>query len=299
MEYLPFGETLVDEHNNSHNTPFKFNGKEFDEETGNYYYSARYYDPKMSIFISVDPLVEKTMDSYGYTYNNPINLVDPTGMSADLLPTDYYNIYGKHVKHVDDGSNAKKMVLTSEKGGQKVDEAISKGHVMNQFSDSNIENMDEIYKFGKKDKTGAEKGFIMGQEGESSVVVTSEEAGKLDDEWKIAIKDLQDRGIVPSSDVHLHPLEYENGQVKRFGKPIGSPEDIKPKNNKGFTQPSIVLGWKEIQTPLPFGEKGGVLKNDHVPKIGFFTSNLDEIITVDYRTFKKGVKKMNKHKPKK
>src|SRR5690606_22780572 len=81
MGYLPFGETLVDEHINSNNSPFKFNGKEFDEETGNYYYSARYYDPKLSIFISVHALAEKTMDAYGYCYNNPINLVDPTGMS--------------------------------------------------------------------------------------------------------------------------------------------------------------------------------------------------------------------------
>src|SRR5690554_4908439 len=32
MEYLPFGETLVDEHLNSHNSPFKFNAKEFDAE---------------------------------------------------------------------------------------------------------------------------------------------------------------------------------------------------------------------------------------------------------------------------
>ena len=57
MEYLPFGETLVDEHVNSKNSPFKYNGKEFDEETGNYYYGARYYDPKFSIFISVGSLV--------------------------------------------------------------------------------------------------------------------------------------------------------------------------------------------------------------------------------------------------
>ncbi|QYJ68237.1 RHS repeat-associated core domain-containing protein [Flavobacterium litorale] len=81
MEYLPFGETLVDEHNNSHNTPFKFNGKEFDEETGNYYYSARYYDPKMSIFISVDRLAEEypSISSYAYVANNPINAIDPDG----------------------------------------------------------------------------------------------------------------------------------------------------------------------------------------------------------------------------
>ena len=79
MEYLPFGETLVDEHLNSHNSPFKFNGKEFDEETGNYYYSARYYDPKFSIFISVDPLADKFAgrSAYEYCFSNPVKLVDP------------------------------------------------------------------------------------------------------------------------------------------------------------------------------------------------------------------------------
>ena len=48
-----------------------------------YYYGARYYDPRISIWLSLDPLVEQTMDAYGYCYNNPINLIDPTGMSPD------------------------------------------------------------------------------------------------------------------------------------------------------------------------------------------------------------------------
>src|SRR5699024_2059736 len=54
MEYLPFGETLVEEHLNSYNSPFKFNGKEYDAETGNYYYGARYMNPKWSIFFTPD-----------------------------------------------------------------------------------------------------------------------------------------------------------------------------------------------------------------------------------------------------
>jgi len=85
MEYLPFGETLIDEHLNSNNSPFKFNGKEMDEETGNYYYGARYYDPKLSIFIGVDPLADKYpgISPYAYCLNNPINLTDPTGMEPD------------------------------------------------------------------------------------------------------------------------------------------------------------------------------------------------------------------------
>lgn len=81
MEYLPFGELLVDEHLNSYNTPFKFNGKELDDETGNYYYGARYYDPKTSIWLSVDPLAERgpQYSPYVFTFNNPILFVDPDG----------------------------------------------------------------------------------------------------------------------------------------------------------------------------------------------------------------------------
>ncbi len=81
MEYLPFGESLVDEHLNSYNTPYKFNGKELDEETGNYYYGARYYNPKFSQWLSVDPLNEKYpgISSFAYVANNPIVLIDPDG----------------------------------------------------------------------------------------------------------------------------------------------------------------------------------------------------------------------------
>jgi RHS repeat-associated protein len=63
-------------------TPFKFNGKELDEETGLYYYGARYYDPKISIWLSVDPLAEKYPDESPYIYcgNNPIVFIDPDGM---------------------------------------------------------------------------------------------------------------------------------------------------------------------------------------------------------------------------
>ncbi|KGO92217.1 hypothetical protein Q766_13735 [Flavobacterium subsaxonicum WB 4.1-42 = DSM 21790] len=95
MEYLPFGETLTDEHLNSINSPFKFNAKERDEETGNYYYSARYYDPKLSIFISVDPLAEQTIDPYGYCYENPIKYIDPDGRAPEDIIIWAYNPHTK------------------------------------------------------------------------------------------------------------------------------------------------------------------------------------------------------------
>ncbi|WP_020213001.1 hypothetical protein [Flavobacterium rivuli] len=40
---LPFGETMAEQHSltEDYETPYKFNGKELDSETGFYYYGAR------------------------------------------------------------------------------------------------------------------------------------------------------------------------------------------------------------------------------------------------------------------
>ena len=85
IEYVPFGEVFIEERNNTWNTPYLFNAKEFDEETGMYYYGARYYDPRLSLWMSCDPLEEKypNVNSYSYCHNNPILLVDKTGMGDE------------------------------------------------------------------------------------------------------------------------------------------------------------------------------------------------------------------------
>ena len=63
-------------------TPYLFNAKEFDEETGMYYYGARYYEPRLSLWMSTDPMEEKYPDysTYIYAAQNPIAYSDPTGM---------------------------------------------------------------------------------------------------------------------------------------------------------------------------------------------------------------------------
>jgi RHS repeat-associated protein len=60
---------------------WKFTGKELDEETGLYYYGARFYNPVTSLWLSVDPLAEKypSMSPYIYCANNPIIYIDPDG----------------------------------------------------------------------------------------------------------------------------------------------------------------------------------------------------------------------------
>ncbi|MFY7936926.1 MAG: RHS repeat domain-containing protein [Flavobacterium sp.] len=116
-EYLPFGETFVDEHLNSHNTPFKFNAKELDDETGNYYYGARYYNPKWSTWLSVDPLAEEAPDwtPYRYGFHNPLKYIDPTGMLEDDF---VFDENGDFVR-IDENDQPDKLVIENSKTGER------------------------------------------------------------------------------------------------------------------------------------------------------------------------------------
>ena len=81
IEYVPFGEVFIEERNSIWNTPYLFNAKEFDEETGLYYYGARYYDPRLSVWMSTDLKEAKYpgLSTYCYSFNNPIRLKDYDG----------------------------------------------------------------------------------------------------------------------------------------------------------------------------------------------------------------------------
>jgi len=93
LEYFPFGETWVEENSNTQRTPFLFTAKELDEETGLYYYGARYYDPRTSVWQSADKILGRYLNGeptggvfepahlalYGYVRNNPLIYTDPTG----------------------------------------------------------------------------------------------------------------------------------------------------------------------------------------------------------------------------
>ena len=60
--------------------PFRYTGREFDTETGLYYYRARYYDPSGGRFINEDPLeFDGGVNFYAYVRNEAPNLTDPTG----------------------------------------------------------------------------------------------------------------------------------------------------------------------------------------------------------------------------
>jgi RHS repeat-associated protein len=67
--------------------PFQYTAREFDSETGLYYYRARYYDPSAGRFLTEDPLrFRSSINFYPYVSNSPVDLNDPTGQ----FPTSWH-----------------------------------------------------------------------------------------------------------------------------------------------------------------------------------------------------------------
>ncbi|AGG05810.1 hypothetical protein C1G86_0191 [Dehalococcoides mccartyi] len=78
-KYYPYGVTR----SGSVPTDEKFTGQKLDD-TGLYYYNARYYDPTIGRFISPDTLVQnihnpQCLNRYSYVLNNPLKYIDPSG----------------------------------------------------------------------------------------------------------------------------------------------------------------------------------------------------------------------------
>jgi RHS repeat-associated protein len=100
-DYYPFGLEI----NRSVTSPkneYLYNKKELQEEFQEYDYGARFYDPVIARWTSVDPMAEecRRFSPYNYAENNPMGNIDPDGMSTEdwmkangITDADLTNVY--------------------------------------------------------------------------------------------------------------------------------------------------------------------------------------------------------------
>jgi len=157
VEYLPFGEIWIEETDPATGyIPFRFTSKELDEETGLYYYGARYYEPTTSRWISPDPAgfelinpmdadgepladgwpegfgpgqsggmrkgysVIEALNWYSYTSNNPVLYVDPTGEKIRIRGSIAFRIkVRKALRKIKSKPEGKKLVKSLRKSKNK------------------------------------------------------------------------------------------------------------------------------------------------------------------------------------
>ena len=211
--YLPYGELLVDEHSSSEDLPYKFNGKQFDEETGLYYYGARYMNPITSLWYGVDPLAEKfpNIGAYVYCHGNPINMIDPDGKDDYKLNKNGQISFWR-------STNAKTTdrIFSSDKSNILINKGLASQLVKNQTRNGTIaltNKSDDAFKFFKfvADNTNVEWDLI-GEKNKNGVTL------KLNSDFSekgAKVRYINEKNLIFM--LHSHPQGSNEGFTRASG----------------------------------------------------------------------------------
>jgi RHS repeat-associated protein len=114
-DYLAYGFVRQEAPHSSLPLDYSFGQKERDVESGLHYFEARYYAASLGRFVTVDPLSNtvpadwlsnpQKLNPYAYALNNPVNMVDPTGLDNSVASA-LYDLGGQAS---DRGESAKAM----------------------------------------------------------------------------------------------------------------------------------------------------------------------------------------------
>jgi len=97
--YDPFGKLLGKWGNLADANVYRFSSKEYDANSGLYYYLRRFYDPNLQRWPNRDPIKEKGgLNLYGFAVNNPLNQVDALGLLVEVYSYPFDNYRHAYLK---------------------------------------------------------------------------------------------------------------------------------------------------------------------------------------------------------
>lgn len=133
-QYTPYGEKLIGDAAND--DLGSFTGHIDDSGTGLTYMQARYYDPDIGRFLSIDPVGSLSylnqrntagFNRYTYAYNNPVNVNDPDGELGNFVVGGIIGglsevalqvfVEGKRFREIDRGAVVKSIGVGAVSGG--------------------------------------------------------------------------------------------------------------------------------------------------------------------------------------
>jgi RHS repeat-associated protein len=122
IQYDSFGN-VTSQTDETVDTRYLFTGREFDGETGLYYYRARSYDASIGRFLSEDPIRFGTFveNLYGYVESSPVAQIDPTGLQSCPSNVNKKDIVDKIIQKIPD----KKLKKVAEEA-KKVKDSLDK-----------------------------------------------------------------------------------------------------------------------------------------------------------------------------
>ena len=153
-EFYPYGESVDTGTQFTSDNPYKWGGKEWDENLGAYDFGARMYAPADARWSTMDPLCEKYyhISPYSYCAGNPVNLVDPDGRHIRAMGFDAIQVFlnmlsdeeMQYVRFTDDGMLNNDLINTYS------------GDSILLCTIQKLSNSDVVYDFRISDNDGEE-----------------------------------------------------------------------------------------------------------------------------------------------
>ena len=151
-EATPFGDAVVKKTDDYYDVDLKYTGKDLDEDTGLYYYNARWYDAETGRFVSEDP-ARDGQNWFIYVSNNPLKFVDPTGMTTedelDEMTRDAINDRENRRDTMRENRRAERQLRRAERNYQRAQNAntwlgrsfwSSRADMQQRFGNQHIQN---------------------------------------------------------------------------------------------------------------------------------------------------------------
>ncbi|EMB39717.1 RHS repeat-associated core domain-containing protein [Treponema denticola ATCC 33520] len=281
IEYTPYGELWIEEvAAGLDKLPFRFTGKELDEETGLYYYGARYLDPKYSRWLSGDPALSDyipkapidddakkhnenlpgmggvfnvvNLHVYHYAGNNPVKYTDPDGRvscgTEVILRIDGYldknNAFGMakilYQYSKNPSEGALSSIATAGVGFFGVAPAIASSLVSLVLALSN-DKKNQINDLAFSIMTAVSEYGDLLDSGEYSIHVSGTMTTKNTIEF-FRRKDEQLSNITTfSSDLNFTLVDKDGKEIKHLGKYTADPSAIKELLDKYSEKPIKVI----------------------------------------------------------